>query len=202
MKIEKIALSKISPSPDNPRIIKDDKFNKLVKSIKDFPEMLEIRPIVVDEDMVVLGGNMRYKACKAAGFKDVYIIKAESLTEEQKREFIIKDNASFGDWDWSLLNNNDMWDPTSIEDWGVDYFELPSEIDYSILDDDSDDEDNEDIEKKLKDLTDGVKKAIQIEFQLKDYETATELVKHFREQGAYIGGMIIEFLKSEKEKRK
>ena len=92
-------ISKIKLNPNNPRLIKDDKYKKLVQSIKDFPEMLEIRPIVVNNDMIVLGGNMRLKACKEAGLKEVPIVRANELTEDQQREFIIKDNGSFGDWD-------------------------------------------------------------------------------------------------------
>ncbi len=109
-------LNKIKRNPNNPRILKDDKFIKLVKSIKDFPQMLDIRPIVVNDDMIVLGGNMRLKACKEAGLKEVPVIKASDLTEEQQREFIIKDNVGFGEWDWDLLAND--WDADSLEDWG------------------------------------------------------------------------------------
>lgn len=90
---ELVKLSSIKGNPNNPRLIKDDKFQKLVKSIKDFPEMLELRPIVVNDDMVVLGGNMRLKACKEAGLKEVPVMKASTLTEEQQKEFIIKDNV-------------------------------------------------------------------------------------------------------------
>jgi hypothetical protein len=114
----KVAVSKIKPNPTNPRIIKDGKFQKLVKSIQEFPEMLDLRPIVVDEDMVVLGGNMRLKACIAAGLKEVPIKVAEGLTSEQKAEFIIKDNASFGEWDWDLLANE--WEASDLSDWGID----------------------------------------------------------------------------------
>ena len=91
--IEKWKVSEVKANPNNPRIIKDDKFKKLVQSIKEFPEMLELRPIVVNNDGVVLGGNMRLKACKEAGLKEVPVIKASELTEEQQKEFIIKDNV-------------------------------------------------------------------------------------------------------------
>ena len=94
MKIEKIKIEEIKPNPDNPRIIKDEKYRKLIKSIKDFPQMLDIRPIVVDDNMIVLGGNMRLKACKDAGLKEIPVIKASDLTESQKKEFILKDNKS------------------------------------------------------------------------------------------------------------
>jgi hypothetical protein len=118
MKTEKVAIGKIKPNTNNPRIIKDDKFQKLVKSIQEFPEMLLIRPIVVNDEMIVLGGNMRLKACQEAGIKEIPIIKASNLTEEQQKEFIIKDNVGFGEWDWENLANE--WDETQLEDWGLD----------------------------------------------------------------------------------
>lgn len=127
MKIETIQISKIKLNPNNPRLIKDDKFTKLVQSIKDFPEMLNIRPIVVNEDMIILGGNMRFKACKEAGLKEVPIIIASDLSAEKQREFLIKDNVSGGEWDWTLLQK---WDVEELEDWGVDMpkFETNEEI--------------------------------------------------------------------------
>ena len=118
MKSITVKISEVKSNPNNPRIIKDDKFQKLVKSIKEFPEMLNIRPIVVNADMVVLGGNMRLKACKEAGLKEVAIIKAQYLTEEQQKQFIIKDNVGFGEWDWEDLANN--WDAEQLTDWGLD----------------------------------------------------------------------------------
>jgi DNA modification methylase len=118
MEIEKIAISKIKLNPNNPRLIKDDKFAKLVQSIKDFPEMLNIRPIVVNDDMIILGGNMRFKACKEAGLKEVSIIKASGLSEEKQREFLIKDNVSGGEWDWDLLANE--WEVQQLDAWGLD----------------------------------------------------------------------------------
>lgn len=114
----KVAIREIKPNTNNPRIIKDDKFRKLVKSIKEFPEMLELRPIVVDSDMIVLGGNMRLKACIEAGLTEVPILIADQLTEEQKKEFIVKDNVGFGEWDWDLLANE--WDTDLLEEWGLD----------------------------------------------------------------------------------
>ena len=122
MKIETIQISKIKLNPNNPRLIKDDKFTKLVQSIKDFPEMLNIRPIVVNEDMIILGGNMRFKACKEAGLKEVPIIKASGLSAEKQREFLIKDNVSGGEWDFELLKD---WDALELESWGLD---LPAEF--------------------------------------------------------------------------
>jgi DNA modification methylase len=118
MKTEILPILAIKPNPNNPRVIKDDKFDKLVASIKEFPKMLEIRPIVVNDDMIVLGGNMRLKACKAAGLKEVHVIKASELTEDEQRQFIIKDNVSGGEWDWDMLANE--WDVEQLEEWGLD----------------------------------------------------------------------------------
>jgi ParB-like chromosome segregation protein Spo0J len=183
-------ISNVKSNPNNPRVIKDDKFQKLVQSIKEFPKMLEIRPIVVNDDMIVLGGNMRLKACKEAGLKEVPIIKASDLTEEQQREFIIKDNVGFGEWDWEQLKE---WDGEELEAWGLDVPEFADDVDYSILDD-------EDVEDQLNDMTNGVKKAIQIEFEAEHYDEAYELVKFWRDKGSYVGGMIMEYLKAKKEK--
>jgi hypothetical protein len=118
MQIKKVKIGDIRMNPDNPRIIKDYKFKQLVKSIKEFPEMLEIRPIVVNEDNIILGGNMRYKACQDANIDEVYIIKAKDLNEEQQKEFLIKDNAGFGEWDWDILANE--WDTEKLNEWGLD----------------------------------------------------------------------------------
>ncbi|QDP47391.1 MAG: hypothetical protein GOVbin2950_23 [Prokaryotic dsDNA virus sp.] len=118
MKANKIKVSKLKPNENNPRVIKGYKFEKLVKSIQEFPEMLKLRPIVVDENNIILGGNMRYKAAVQAGLKEVYAIQADDLTEKQKQEFIIKDNVGFGEWDWDSLANS--WEVERLEDWGVD----------------------------------------------------------------------------------
>ena len=114
----KLEINKLKPNKDNPRVIKDDKFKKLVKSIKEFPEMLELRPIVVDENMTILGGNMRHKACIEAGLKEVYIKVAKGLTEDQKKEFIVKDNVGFGEWEWDILANE--WNSEELVEWGLD----------------------------------------------------------------------------------
>jgi len=123
--IEYINIKLVIPHPNNPRLIKDDKFKKLVQSIKDFPEMLELRPIVVDDNFIVLGGNMRLRACKEAGLKRVPIIKANHLTPEQQKRFIITDNVGFGEWDWDILANE--WDTDQLTEWVLD---LPIPIDY------------------------------------------------------------------------
>lgn len=136
-------INEIKPNPNNPRLIKDDKFKQLVKSIQDFPQMLELRPIVVNDDNIVLGGNMRLKACKEAGLKEVPVIKASSLTEEQQKEFIVKDNLGFGEWNWDVLANE--WDAEKLTEWGMDIpdfkvadaveddYEIPEEIKTDIV---------------------------------------------------------------------
>ena len=120
-----VNIASVKENLKNPRFIKDAKFKKLVKSIKSFPEMLEKRPIVVDEDMIVLGGNMRLNACKSAGLFEVWIDIATGWSEEQKKEFIIKDNVGFGEWDWDILANE--WNVSQIVEWGLDLpiYDLP-----------------------------------------------------------------------------
>jgi ParB-like chromosome segregation protein Spo0J len=111
-------INEIKPNPNNPRIIKDVKFKQLVKSIQDFPQMLELRPIVIDENNMVLGGNMRLKACIEAGLKDVPVIHANNLSEAQKKEFIVKDNVGYGEWEWDALANE--WNIEDLDNWGLD----------------------------------------------------------------------------------
>jgi len=149
MNIETVSISKVKKNPNNPRILKDDKFKKLCKSIKEFPEMLKIRPIVVNDDMIVLGGNMRLQACKEVGIKKVNIIKASNLTEEQQREFIIKDNVGFGEWDWDILGNE--WDAEQLEDWGLDGFPFEEEV-LEAEEDDYTEPDNMQVDVVLGDL--------------------------------------------------
>ncbi len=132
-----VNINEIIPNKENPRFISDKKFNKLVQSIKDFPEMLDKRPLVVDEDMVVLGGNMRLKALQKAGIKEIPIDIAEGWTDEQKKEFIIKDNVGFGEWDFDILANE--WDTEKLNEWGLDFdFKIEPEAeedDYNEPDD-------------------------------------------------------------------
>lgn len=128
-----LKISEIKSNPNNPRVIKDDKFKKLVQSIKDFPRMLELRPLVLDENNIVLGGNMRLKACISLGLKEVPVVYAKDLTEEQKKEFIIKDNVGFGEWDWDVLANE--WESTQLNEWGLDVPEI-EHIDPEVTEDD------------------------------------------------------------------
>lgn len=121
-------LKDIKPNPNNPRIIKDDKFHKLVKSIQEFPKMLELRPMVVNEHNILLGGNMRLKALQHLGYTDIpetWVRKASELTEDEQRQFIIKDNVGYGEWDWEMLANE--WNSKELIDWGLD---VPEAKDY------------------------------------------------------------------------
>lgn len=158
-----VKISEVKLNPNNPRIIKDDKFKKLVQSVKDFPEMLNIRPIVVNQDMIILGGNMRFKACKEAGLKEVPIIIAD-LTEAQQKEFLIKDNTSGGEWDWEVLTNE--WDTEQLEAWGLD---LPV---FDI---------NQ--ENEIKDLSSTIESLYRIEIICKDEEHQENSYNKLIEQG-------------------
>ena len=122
----KIKINEIKSNVSNPRIIKDAKFKKLVKSIKEFPEMLDLRPIVIDENNIILGGNMRHKACIEAGLTEVPVKIAKGLTVEQKQEFIIKDNVSFGEWEWDILGNE--WSTKDLSNWGLDVWQNQDDI--------------------------------------------------------------------------
>ena len=136
MKLVKI--TEVKTNAKNPRTIKDEKFRKLVKSIQEFPDMLNKRPLIVFTDVdgkyVVLGGNMRLKACKEIGLKEIPVILADEWTEEQKAEFLIKDNVGFGEWDWDILT--DEWDADNLEDWGLD---LPVDLSVKELEAEEDD---------------------------------------------------------------
>jgi ParB-like chromosome segregation protein Spo0J len=164
MKLVKI--SEVKPNPKNPRIIKDGKFNKLVTSIKEFPDMLNKRPLIVftdvDNKYVVLGGNMRLKACKEIGLKEIPIIVADEWTEEQKHEFLIKDNVGFGEWEWDALANE--WDSEKLNEWGLEVPIFNNDINLE----DFFEENNESKEQKNK---------IILEYTDEDFESVTEAFK-------------------------
>jgi len=163
MQIEKVKISQVKNNPNNPRVIKNDDFRKLVKSIKEAPWMLQLRSIIVNDDNIVLGGNQRLRACKEAGLKEVYIIKASSLTEEQQREFIVKDNLSLGEWDWDALANE--FEIEDLENWGLD---LPILL-------------NENPE--IKDISDTIDNLYRIEIICKDEEHQENTYNKLIEQG-------------------
>lgn len=163
-KIQKVSISEIKENDSNPRFINKYKFRKLVDSVKNFPEMLSLRPIVVDKDNVILGGNMRYKACKEIGLKEVYIIQAADLNDKKAQEFIIKDNVGFGEWDWDILAND--WDTDLLEEWGLDGFPF---------------EDEE--EKELKDISDNIESSFRIEIEMENEEEQEKLYNELIEKG-------------------
>ena len=161
-------LSEIKSNPNNPRLIKDDKFLKLVKSLESFPEMMEKRPIVcvtdVDGKLYPLGGNMRLKALKELKYKDIpdsWVTMADEWTEEQRREFLIKDNVGFGEWDWDMIANE--WDAEQVEEWGLEVPVFDTETDYS--------EKNKEL--NLNDFEDQ-KYTIKLEFTEEDYNLVKE----------------------------
>lgn len=135
MKIEKMRIDFLKSNEKNPRIIQDDKLRKLVKSIREFPQMLEIRPIVIDENNVVIGGNQRWKAAQMCGMTEVPVMKVENMTDEEKKQFIIKDNVNHGEWDWDVLVSDFNLD--QLRDWGQDIpdfnFNAEPEIDMNIM---------------------------------------------------------------------
>tara|TARA_R110002020_G_scaffold286625_3_gene502167 strand:- start:934 stop:1494 length:561 start_codon:yes stop_codon:yes gene_type:complete len=184
----KLKINELQSNISNPRIIKDNKFKKLVKSVKEFPEMLELRPIVIDEDKIILGGNMRYRACVEAGLKEVPVKIAKGLTEEQKKEFIIKDNVGFGEWDWNLLGNE--WDNVKLGEWGMDVWQPEEAVDYSILDD-------LDLGSTLQDKESSVKRAIQIEFDPEHYDEASSLINQARKEGKSVGLIVLNAFRNE-----
>jgi len=163
---QQVKISKVKGNPSNPRIIKNDKFKKLVKSIKEFPEMLKLRPIVVDEDMMVLGGNMRLKASKEAGLKEVWIDVAEGLTEEQKKEFIVKDNVGFGEWEWDILANE--WDSVELAEWGLDVWE---------------NEDDKQTNGDLNDISDNITEEYRVEIELTSEREQEEVFNELTNKG-------------------
>lgn len=190
----KVKISKVKPNKDNPRLIKDNHYNKLVRSIEGFPEMLEKRPVVCftdkDDKYVVLGGNMRLKASIQAGLKEIPIILADDWTEEQKNEFVIKDNVSSGLWDWDMLANE--WSSEDLSSWGLEVWQ-DEKTDYDILDD-------FDIDEEVNEMSSNVRKSIMVDFSIDDYPVAFELIKFFKERNTDVGVMIIDNLKKEKEK--
>jgi len=163
MEVKKVSINEIKTNPDNPRIIKDYKFSKLVNSIREFPQMLKLRPIVVNNKNVILGGNMRYKASIEAGLKEVYIVQADDLTEAQQREFVIKDNVGFGEWDWDILAND--WDTELLNDWGLELWQTNEDVDIDDMFEDADTGTTTSNEK------------IVLQYEKEEYELITQKIK-------------------------
>jgi ParB-like chromosome segregation protein Spo0J len=189
MSAELVPITNVIPNPANPRVLKDERFATLVKSIKDFPEMLVKRPLVVvkhGRKLMVLGGNARLKACAELGMQEVPVIRADDWSDEQCKQFIIKDNVNFGDWDWENIAN--AWNADELKDWGLQVKEYEAVADYSLLDDVS-------AEGPSEMMQQGVRRAIQIEYEPSDYEEAFALIKLWRNKGLYIGQFLVEKLK-------
>ena len=198
MKVKRVKRSEVKVNPNNPRIIKDNKFKKLIKSVEDLPQMLEMRPIIVDEDMVILGGNMRYQACVRAGIVEVPIIQyttaehektgTKKTYEEVCQEIVIKDNVGFGEWNWDILGNE--WDNVKLGEWGLDVWQPEQDVDYSILDD-------LDVAGALAEKETGVKRGIQIEFEPEHYDEALTLINQSRANGGNVGLIVLNAFRNE-----
>tara|TARA_R110001606_G_scaffold206249_3_gene353909 strand:- start:992 stop:1603 length:612 start_codon:yes stop_codon:yes gene_type:complete len=199
MLLKKLKISQVKLNPKNPRVIREHKFNQLVQSIKEFPEMLELREIVVDENNIILGGNMRFKACKEAGLKTIDVIVFEGLTDAQKDEFIIKDNANYGQWNWDVLANN--FDESLLKNWGLNVWQ-PDDVttwENDPLDEDSEQDEDLDSLDVPGDAPGGEiskKKVIQLEFTIDDYDEAFGLVTLLRSKGVDLGEVLINSMKS------
>lgn len=195
-KVLTLKVNDIKPNPDNPRIIKDHRFKQLVKSIQDFPEMLAIRDIIVDENNIILGGNMRWKACIEAGVKKLKVTQVTGLDPAQKREFIIKDNANYGVWDWDNLANN--YDNDLLTEWGLNVWQPTQFLEESETEEKGtsttahDPEAEQDAEDEKAD-----KRIIQIEFDIEDYEEANALYKKLRAEGRDIPAIFITAINEE-----
>lgn len=137
--MKKVKIETVNPNPKNPRVISEEMLDKLKKSITEFKEMLEIRPIIVNKENMILGGNMRYKACKELGIKEIYIEQI-SLSKKKEEEMIIRDNVTFGKWDWESLA--DKWEAKELNSWGMNVWENP------LDDEDFEPESNPDFEKE------------------------------------------------------
>ncbi len=187
-------LADIKPNPKNPRLIRDSNFRTLCKSLQDFPEMLQAREIVIDEDNIILGGNMRYKALKQIDVKQVPVIKVSGLTDEQKDEFIIKDNVNYGVWDWDILAND--YDPATLKEYGLNVWQ-PQEVPGDEVDLDFADPEPDATPDENKNVPD--EQVVVVEFDINDYPAAFELSKDLAKNGIELGPVLLETLKENYE---
>ena len=190
--VSKMNISDIKLNDHNPRDITIEQKEKLKKSLIDFPDMLEARPLIIDENNVVLGGNMRLRVLQELGYTEVPVKKVEGWTDKQKKEFIIKDNVSYGQWDWEVLGNE--WEADELRSWGLFIPNWEQDVDYSALD-----EGDDEIDGNLDSMADGVRKSIQIEFTPEDYMKAYQLCQYARSKDVYIGEHLINLLQNIKD---
>ena len=186
MKPKKIEIKKLKNNPNNPRLINESKFNRLKKSLSEFPKMLELRPIVVDENFIVLGGNMRLQALKELGIKETHYIQEKNLTEEQKKQFIIKDNASFGDWDWDLLANE--WESSELKDWGIDVWQPEKDLDYSVLEE-------VDVDNEMQTMYEQTKKSIILEYPADSFDEIKQLYENLKSKEIDLPKLFVDAMK-------
>ena len=192
---KEVSVKAIKPNPKNPRVIRNHKFEKLVQSIKDFPDMLNLREIVVDENMVILGGNMRFKACVEAGLKKLVVKVIEGLSEEKKDEFIIKDNANYGQWNWDILANK--FDEGLLQHWGLNVWQPDQHTTWADTEEDEscDDEVIETDAPLSSEPSVNKPQVIQIEFMIGDYDEAYGLATFLRSKGVDLGKVLIQSMK-------
>lgn len=186
MKSRTVSISTIKEAENNPRFIRDEKYKKLVSSLEDFKQMLELRPIVV-ADNVVLGGNMRFRAAKELGIKKIEVLDVSELTEDQRKEFMIKDNMSYGKWDYDKLANE--WENKELNEWGVDVWQEEEDVEMDL---------DEIGVPEIGSMQKEVVSALQIKFSDEDFEQAKELVKKWNDAGKEIGGPFIKAMEKTK----
>ena len=193
---ETLKLGDIIPNPKNPRFIRDSNFKTLVKSIQDFPEMLKAREIVVDENNVILGGNMRYKALVYLKYDSAEVIRVSGLTDEKKDEFIIKDNINYGVWDWDILANE--FDAKELKQYGLNVWQ-PDEANV-VVDEDFELDFDEDVsvEEAIEKPT-ANEQVVVVEFDIQDYPEAFELSKFALSKGHNLGEILLEILNNNYE---
>ena len=197
-RISKYKLSQLKPNPDNPRVIRDSNFQKLVKSLRDFPEMLELREVVIDEDGFILGGNQRYLALKELRVKEVPVIQVTGLSAERKKEFVVKDNVNYGVWDWDILGND--YDPGELKEFGLNVWQpqeaIDDDMDYDF-EDENPKNDMADI-----DCSENVSEkppVYVVEFDINDYPAAYQLAKDVTDLGGSVGDILVKVLKDNYE---
>jgi hypothetical protein len=189
MEIKLVNTSGLTHYEENPRTIDVFKFEALKESIAEFQDMLNLRPIIIDKQNRVLCGNMRFKACVELGITKIPAIVIGDMPEDKIKELVVKDNLSYGEWDWDMLEFG--WDMDLVDKW----LGRP-ELDYSALD-------YQDLETEIERMQNGVKKAIQIKVLTEHYDEAKELEKQCRDNDIYIGGLLLdEMLKIKAEYEK